>query len=188
MKVKTSQLFINDDIKESIVTNWKSDQNIIHNNKILDNMNLNSNSNFNITLRIPWQYKGSTNHILIKGNIEFTKIDNKIALSIICNIIKPLVLFTFLGFLSSFVFLMPLYLLSQVNLIIPILTGVVLSAFYFGFFYLRMQMISSQFIYDLKNKYSKLTSIFFIWLLNNYVIFLIVFLLKSTMFNFLISK
>lgn len=153
LKVKTSEILINNKIQDSIIKNWNSNQKANHLDDILDDLNTSNNSNFEVTLRIPWQYKGNTNHMLIKGNIKFTETQNRIVLSIICNVIKPLIIFTFLGFITSFVFLTPFYLFPKVNLLIPAIAGVVIAGIYFGMFYFRIQRISDQFINDLKRKY-----------------------------------
>lgn len=153
LRVKTSEIVINNKIQDSIIKNWNSNQKANHLDDIIDDLNTINNSNFKVTLRIPWKYKGRINHMLINSNIEFAEMKNKISLAIKCNIIKPVIIFSFLGFITSFVFLTPFYLFPKVNLVIPVISGIVISGIYFGLFYLKIQSVSEQFINELKNKY-----------------------------------
>ncbi len=146
MKITTSQIRINKEIKESIIENW------IFNDKDVDILEKKANTNFQLTLRIPWTYKRTTNHMLINGLINFTEYNKIIKLVIKCNIAKPLILFSILGFLTSLFFIFPFTYINHKNIIIPFILGVIFSGIYFAIFFNKIQIISANFIKELVTK------------------------------------
>ena len=57
-------------------------------------------SDFKVTLRIPCQLNSGVNHMLKEGVIQFVESTEKTTLSLIFSILKPLIIFGFLGFLA----------------------------------------------------------------------------------------
>ncbi len=152
MQLTTAQTSINKEIRESIIANWNFKANKQLQNDLLDDEMTTNASDFKVTLRIPWKLNSGVNHMLINGVIQFVEANEKITLSLSCSILKPLIIFGFLGFLSAFIFLLPFYVIPFVNLFTPILGGFVISTIYFGLFYRNLQKVSNQFITELKHK------------------------------------
>jgi hypothetical protein len=152
LQLTTAQTSINKEIRESIIANWNFKANKQLQNDLLDDEMTTNASDFKVTLRIPWKLNSGVNHMLINGVIQFVEANEKITLSLSCSILKPLIIFGFLGFLSAFIFLLPFYVIPFVNLFTPILGGFVISTIYFGLFYRNLQKVSNQFITELKHK------------------------------------
>lgn len=155
MQLTTAHKSINKEIRESIIANWNFKTNKQLQDDLLDDEITTNAEDFKVTLRIPWQLNSGVNHMLIEGLIQFVESNEKITLSLRCSILKPLIIFGFLGFLSAFIFLIPFYAFPSLNLIIPILGGFVITVIYFTLFYWNLQKVSKQFLVELTNNADK---------------------------------
>ena len=153
MKLKTSEILISYKQQDSLMEHWKSTEQAKENPDILDSGVTLPNKSFEVTLRIPWQLKGGTGHMLIGAELLFIKKKKHAALAILCHFTKPLIFSVFLGFLTSLVFLFPYAFFSGVHLIFPFLAGIAISGIYFGLFYLKIQKFSCQYLNELKNNF-----------------------------------
>lgn len=90
--------------------------------------------------------------MLLSTDLKFTfKKENQILLSIVCNVVKPFVIYTLLGFLTAFVFLFPLFH-DLMHLIYLFIGGIIVSGIYFGLFYLKIMRISMAYTEELVRK------------------------------------
>lgn len=143
MILKTSEILIDKETQDAIVKNWNYRELKSVEIDILDNVN-----RLNLTLRIPVKFKGIESHLLIPGKIEMKGIKNRVALSIHCNFMKPMIISFILGILSSVLFLAIYFSLVYFIGMTILITGVI-----FGIFYFSVLRRSYEYISKLKDDY-----------------------------------
>ena len=143
MILKTSEILIDKKTQDAIVKNWNQRESESVEIDILDNVN-----RLDLTLRVPFKVKGGESYMLIPSRIEMKDRKNQIALSIHCNLMKPLIISLILGLLSSVLFF-AIYL----NLAYFIGMTIVISGIFFGMFYFNVFKRSDEYLTKLKGEY-----------------------------------
>ena len=154
MHIQTSQRLINRKTYESFQENWNTNEDPVLDPNILDSGLSSPKKSFQVTLRLPVSLRGLNGFMLIKANILFLDNNNNaITLAIACSFTKPIIFSIFLGFVTSLIVVAPYCFFSRIHMIVPFLSGVIISAIYFARFYYRIKKISDPYLIELERKY-----------------------------------
>lgn len=153
MRIQTSEIPISKAVKNLIAENWNTSNIDDPNQGLLDSEVISKTKQFNFVLRIPYNNRGGTSHMLLNSHIAFKNSNDRVMLSIHCSIIKPAIIFGLLGFLSATVFVLPQVYFNNGNMLIYVFSILALSALYFGIFYSRILRISKRYVDELSQKH-----------------------------------
>ena len=153
MRIKTAEIPISKSLQGSIIENWNTSKSEEVNQETIDGELISQVRQFNIVLRIPYVFKGSKNHILLNSHLAFRNNIDGVILSLYCSILKPAILFIFLGLLTATIFVLPKVYSNNGSVLMYVFSVLVLSAVYFVFFYFRLLRISNRYLTELSQKH-----------------------------------
>lgn len=137
MKIKTSEILIENISKEMFLKKWGTQKS--------------ASVNFlnKINLKVPFSFKGHKGHIRVYSTLDLKETDKGVAINLISDFKKHIIYSVLAGMLPSLIFL---FLYSSLALFI--ISSVLISVIFMRMFYINTLKLSKNYLKEIKQRYS----------------------------------